>query len=345
MDTKVGMRLPLGLALLTVTLTELVGPGVAEAAMADCMSPDGSCEVNNDAGDFVSCACADGSGVAGGGTNDWAGLSELELQPICEEQLAMFCGPVPPPAGVQCMSPVGTCTIDNIPEDSLSCECVDGSGGGFAGGNMWAGLSEMELLDQCNMELASLCGGAPPPPPPSLECSSPLGECTIANQPADFLECTCADGMGFSGGGGNDWAELSEEELLMLCEEALAGGCAVGSETGGETGAETGEPGDTGETGAEGSTGGAGSTGGPGQDTGLDDSGGLSESSSSGTPDPTTGDDATGGATEGNDSGAEGDGGGGTSGCSVAPRSTAPAGWALVLLGLVGVRWRRRRAA
>lgn len=336
------MRLPLGLALLTFTLTELVGPGIAEAAIADCMSADGSCEVSNDAGDFVSCSCADGTGVAGGGTNDWAGLSELELQPICEEQLAMLCGPVPPPAGVQCVSPAGACVIDNVPEDSLSCECVDGSGGGLAGGNMWAGLSDMELLDQCNMELASLCGGAPPPPPPppALECSSRLGACTIASEPEDFLECVCADGMGFSGGGGNDWAGLSDEELLALCEDALAGGCAVGSETGGETG----EPGDTGgETGGEGSTGG-GSTGEPGQDTGVDDSGGVSEGSSGGVPDPTAGDDATGGASEGSDGGGSGDEGGSSGGCSVAPRS-GPGGWALVLLGLVGVGWRRRRAA
>ena len=337
------MRLSLGFGLfLTLTLTELLGPGVARAATAECMGPDGACEVSNNAGDFVQCECTDGSGGGGGGGNDWAGLSEVELQPICEEQLALLCGPPLPPDGIPCSSPAGSCFIDNDPEDMLACECADGSGGVVGGGNAWAGLSEMELLDQCEAELALLCGGGPPPPPPpAYECSSRLGVCSINNVPLDILQCTCASGDEFEGGGGNDWAEYSEEELIMECEQQLADGCAVGSETEGES-TDTGEPGDTGDTGTGGSTGGAGSTGEPG-DTGVDDSGGASEGSTSSTvPPDTTGDDAT-GASEGSDGGADG-GGGGSGGCSVAPRS-APGGWALVLLGLVGVGWRRRRAA
>lgn len=345
------MRFHLGLCLLGITLIELVGPGTAAAATANCMNPDGSCEVSNDGMDFTSCECADGTGVAGGGGNAWAGLSELELQPICEEQLAMFCGPVMPPDGIPCASPAGSCIIDNDPEDSLGCECADGSGGGFAGGNAWAGLSDMELLMQCEQELAVLCGGAPPPPPPpppALECSSRLGACSIASEPLDFLVCECADGNAFEGGGGNDWAGLSEEELLMICEEALADGCAAGGETGGEGtgGEETGGAGSEG-TGGEGTggegTGGEG-TGEPGE-TGVDDSGGASEGSGGEGPEPaTTGDDATGGGSEG--TGGEGDGGGSGGGgsCSIAPRST-PSGLALALLGLLGVGWRRRRAA
>lgn len=342
------MRFHLGLGLFSIiSFTDLVGPGIAQAATADCMSPDGTCEVSNDAGDFVSCECASGIGVAGGGSNEWDGLSEAELELVCDEQLAMLCGPVPPPDGIPCVSPAGSCVIDNEP-DSLSCMCADGSGGGFEGGNAWAGYSEMELLEQCEIELASVCGGAPPPPPvEDLECSSPLGSCTIANEPVDFLECTCADGEGFAGGGGNEWAELSEDELLMECEAQLAEGCAAGSETGDTT--DTGEPGDTGEqgdtddTGGEGSTGGAGSTGEPGE-TGVDDSGGA-EGSSGNPPPATTGEDATDGGSEGSDGGADGDeGGGGTGGCSIATRSISSS-WALALLALAGLGRRRRRAA
>lgn len=334
------MRLYLGLGLFAFTLTELVGPSLAQAAVANCMSLDGSCEVNNDMGDFVACECADGSGGAGGGGNDWAGLSDLELQPICDEQLAMFCGPPPPPSGIPCASPAGSCFIDNVPEDSLSCECADGSGGGMAGGMMWAGYSDMELLAECEIELDLFCG--PPPPPAGLECSNRLGDCTISNDPTDWIECTCADGEGFAGGGGMMWAGLSDDELVLECEAQLDDGCAIGGSEGstGDPGTSgTGGTGDPGETEGTGGTG-AGSTG--GHDTGMDESGGASEGSSGAGPGTTTGDGAT-GSSEGSESGADG-GGGGTSGCSVAPRSAA-SGWALALLGLLGLGRRRRQRA
>src|SRR5690606_7838312 len=74
------MRIHLGLGLFAFTLTELVAPGLAEAATANCMSPDGACEVSNDAGDWIMCSCADGSGGGGGGGNEWDGLTEMELE-------------------------------------------------------------------------------------------------------------------------------------------------------------------------------------------------------------------------------------------------------------------------
>jgi MYXO-CTERM domain-containing protein len=263
------MRSSLGLGLLAFTLTALVGPSLAYAATANCMSPTGSCEVSNDGEDFTECACADGTGIGGGGGNDWAGLSEVELQPICEEQLANLCGP---------------------------------------------------------------------PPLPDLMCSNRLGECTISNDPVDFVECTCASGEDFSGGGGMMWAGLSDEELLLECEAQLDEGCAAAETTG-----EPSDTGDTGDTGAGETTdsGGAdteiGTGPGPG-DTGIDDSGGASEGSTSGNPDPsTTGDDPTGASEDGGGDG----GGGGGGGCSVAGRSTS-GGWALVLLGLLGLGRRQR---
>jgi MYXO-CTERM domain-containing protein len=387
------MHLHRGLGRLAFTLTALAGPGLAQAATAQCMSLDGSCEVSNDGMDWTECMCADGSGVGGGGGNEWAGLSEAELGPICEEQLANFCGPfippdyvecydalgycaidnepedelacecwdgttggtaggmawagwddvqllaecevqldmicLPPPMSIDCTNTNGECTIANVPSDFLACECVGGDGGSFGGGNAWAGYDELQLHAECGLQLVGLCGG-PLPPPPWQTCSSSLGECIIDNDPEDLLECTCADGEMIAEGGGNEWAGLSEEELFMMCEEQLYEGCAV--DAGSESGTDTG---DTGTTSS------GGSTGEPG-DTGIDDSGGTPEGSS-GTPPPAdTGDDTTGDASGGSDGGATGGDGG--SSCSVTGRSQS-GGWALALLGLVGVGWRRRRTA
>lgn len=403
-DTPMPMRRGLALLALTVTalaVTTLAGPSLAKAAIAACMSPDGSCEVSNDGFDWIECMCADGSGVGGGGGNEWAGLTELELAPICEEQLANFCGPFVPPDYVECYGLLGSCIIDNEPEDELECQCLDGSsggvppggmawagwsdvqllaeceaqldmicvpppgsvvcsnvngecaianvpedllncqctsgeGGGFGGGNAWAGYSELELHGECGMQLVGLCGG-PLPPPPWVECSSSLGECLIDNDPEDLLECTCADGERIADGGGSEWADLSEEELFMECEAQLYEGCgmAAGSSGGNDTG-------ETGDTGNPGTTGAASSTGEPPADTGLDDATSTS-AGSSGAPDPaTTGDDATEGASDDSGGAAQGDGSGCS--CSTSHRSR-PADWALALLGLVGLGWRRRRAA
>ena len=350
------MRIHLGLGLFAFTLTELVAPGLAEAATANCMSPDGACEVSNDAGDWIMCSCADGSGGGGGGGNEWDGLTEMELEPICDQQLAMFCagGPPPPPPGIPCGTASGACLISNMPFDSLECTCADGSAFGYGGGNAWAGLDEMELVGVCEDIVDIECAGGPPPPPPGLECTSPVGACSISNDPEDFIECACVDGTGFGGGGGMTWAGLSDEELLMVCETQLEDGCGEGetSETDGTTPGESGEsgesgnPGDTGGTG--GGTGGEASTGGvesSGGGEGLDTGGEAEAGSTSSEPGEGStsggGGDATEGATEGGGGG--GSDGGNSGGCSVG--SAQAPGWALVLLGMLGLGRRRRRAA
>ncbi|MCA9705962.1 MAG: MYXO-CTERM sorting domain-containing protein [Myxococcales bacterium] len=391
-------RLHTGLGLLTIAGLTLSAPSLAAAATANCMSADGSCEVSNDGFDTVDCMCSDGSGGGGGGGNAWAGLSEMELQPICEAELQAFCGVAPPPDGVPCSSPLGECIIDNDPEDSLSCECANGVGGGFFGGNAWAGLSDVELLAICEMEIPGFCGA--PPPPPGLPCSTPDGECVISNEPFDSIECQCSDGSGFGGGGGNMWAGLSEAELLMICEDTVVtecgGGpppppvvdcgsrlgtceisnepfdsivcdCADGTDFGGGGGSEwaglspeeletvcqeqlelgcgMGETeGTTGETGDEtdGTTSGGEETDGTtsgGEETGEGTGTGAETGVSAGETGSEGGSEGTGG-----EGGAEGDGGGGGGGCSVSTDSTPP-GWALALLGLLGLGWRRRRSA
>ncbi len=215
------MNLQHRLGLLAFTLTSLAGASVASAATANCMSADGTCEVSNDGFDWLECMCADGSGGGGGGGNAWAGLSEAELQPICEEQLANFCGPFVPPDYVECYDFLGYCIIDNEPEDSLECECYDGSSGGVAGGMAWAGYSDMQLLTECEAQLEMYCV----PPPMSLVCSNTNGECTIANVPSDFLVCECNNGDGGAQGGGNAWAGYSELELHGECGNQLVSLC------------------------------------------------------------------------------------------------------------------------
>lgn len=171
------------------------------------------------------------------------------------------------------------------------------------------------------------CGG-PLPPPPWVECSS---------DPEDLLECTCANGEEIASLGGSAWAGLSNDDLFMICEEQLYEECSVGAESG--SGSDTGTTGDTNGTS---STGSGSTTGQPGEDTGVDASGSASEGSSGTLPTATTGDDTTEGASEGGAGGADDSGGGGC-GCSATGRSN-PGGWLLMLLGLVGARWRRRAA-
>lgn len=357
----------LGLLSFTLTLgaSTLVDPGIALAATTDCTSPDGWCELGNEGGgDFMTCLCADNTYVISDGTDEWGELSAAELQPICESQLSAHCGTPPPPDEIHCAGLIGECIIDSTPEDSLWCECTDGNTDGFVGGSTWAGYSGEALLAECEAELESRCNPLPPPPPPPpvLECTSGLGSCTITAYPIDWIECVCSAGEGFVDAGGNEWAELSEEELLAMCDQELAAGCAIGSETGdsdggsstsGETstddgagssdGAGSGD--EAGSTGGEGSTGG-GSAGGEGTtgDTGLDGDGGLSEGSSTDAPSPaTTGEAATSDASEGGDGDGSGGADHGRGGCSITPRSTSRS-LPLALLGLLLAGRRRRRA-
>ncbi|MFV8751510.1 MYXO-CTERM sorting domain-containing protein [Nannocystaceae bacterium ST9] len=68
-----------------------------------------------------------------------------------------------------------------------------------------------------------------------VQCADENGECEITNDGFDSIECTCANDSAFGGTGGDDWANLSEEELMDACLSELAF-CAFGeSETGVDT--------------------------------------------------------------------------------------------------------------
>lgn len=116
---------------------------------------------------------------------------------------------------VTCDSPLGECQLSNDGADSAECVCVDGPAGGIAGGDAWAGLTEEELLVECDLFLESWCD-----PDPPAACSDPTGSCIVDNDP-DAYSCECADGSAPSGGGGNAWAGLSNDELQAVCVEQL----------------------------------------------------------------------------------------------------------------------------
>gem|GEM_PF-2961252 len=136
----------------------------ADAASATCEGPEGSCEVSNDMDeDSFGCECANGGGDGGGGGDAWAGLSEKELQEVCEGVLEDNCGDgPPPPKGVPCEDKTGSCVVDNNP-DFVTCSCADeGGGDGGEGGNAWDDYDEDQLYDECLAQLESACGPVEP---------------------------------------------------------------------------------------------------------------------------------------------------------------------------------------
>lgn len=334
-----------------------VVPSVAQAASASCMTVDGSCDVSNDGFDSISCECNDGSAGGGGGGNAWAGLTEDELQGVCFEELMAFCGPPMPPTGIQCDGMNGTCWIDNEPSDSLICECNDGSGGFQGGGNEWAGLSDDELLNECEANVDVVCG---PPIPVLWDCETDAGACDLEAGDDPYYVCECADGSGSAGSGQASWNDLDDRGFYNACLEQIESDCggvattasSESSSSDGGTTDPTGAEGSTGDT-ASGSEGGSsesgsegGSSGGTegGSSTGAE-GGDVSASASASATDSASA-SASDSATAGNDESSTGDTAGETSegsGCACnANGDRSPLTAALALLGLVGLRRRRR---
>lgn len=179
-----------------------------------------------------------------------------------------------------------------------------------------------------------------------VECSDRNGTCSVSNEPADAFSCTCDDGASDGGGGTEDWIDLSERELMMVCEGLLEDECGPVPATGGMT---TGMGGDTGGDGAMttgmGDDTGAAST--AGDETGAGDDGADSPpADGDGTPPPDDDGAAvnTTGATSGGDTGGD-DGevaGDDEAGCAITSDGGGPGALVLALVGLLG-RHRRRR--
>ncbi len=182
-----------------------------------------------------------------------------------------------------------------------------------------------------------------------VECTDANGTCSVSNEPADSFSCTCDNGSADGGGGTEDWLDLSERELLMVCEDLLVTECGEAPATSG-SGMTTGMGGEDGSmtTGVGDSTDG-GDTGGGATTGPADGSGDSAPADDDGTPPPAGDDDGaavnTTGATSGGDTG--GDDAGASeddSGCAIASTrgSAHGLGLGLGLLGL-GLLGRRRR--
>ena len=170
----------------------------------------------------------------------------------------------------------------------------------------------------------------------TVERSTESGSCTVSNDDQDFVSCACTDGSDTGGTGGTDWADLSENDLLQICELELAfceatdgttgcgwGGCGSGSD--GESDDGWGTDGGDGGTGGDG-WGIDGGDGGDGGDaTGASGAGGDSGGGTDGKFDDVEGETST------DDS----------KGCHIAASAPALPTIGLLLAGLFS-RWRRQ---
>ena len=157
-----------------------------------------------------------------------------------------------------------------------------------------------------------------------VTCENEFGRCTLTSEEDGFdsLSCSCIDESGDVGGGGDFFGDLTEEELMAECEREL--GLCEGA-TGESDTATTGEPGCGSDSHGGATTGAGGGTEGYGSDS-TGDAGGEGDAEDGGGEDGAA---STGGFDPG------------TLNCSVGPGS-ASGGIVLALLGLLGLRRRRR---
>lgn len=229
----------------------------ADAASATCEGPEGSCEVSNDDDlDSFGCECAGGGGDGGAGGMEWAGLSEAELQDVCDQVLEENCGDgPPPPKGIPCEDKTGSCVVDNMP-DFVTCACADeGGGDGGEGGNAWDDYDEDQLYEECLAQLESACG----PVEPTGGSMDSGGESDGgADDAADDGPAEGDDGADGGDTGAGDGTEGGADD----------GGAEAGQEEGG---AEAGQGDEAGGDAGDGDTG--NDTDGSGADGGGDDGG------------------------------------------------------------------------
>jgi MYXO-CTERM domain-containing protein len=71
------------------------------------------------------------------------------------------------------------------------------------------------------LTLGLLLFGSRPAMAIEVMCSNEFGECTVSNDGFDEIECTCADGGGLGGTGGDQYFGLTDAELLEICLDQL----------------------------------------------------------------------------------------------------------------------------
>ncbi len=252
-----------------------------------------------------------------------------------------------------CEGEDGSCMLSNDGDGSVSCECIDGTLAVGPGGD-WADLSQDQLDGVCKEQLAELCG---PGPGGGVQCYGGNGFCDLVADPPSY-SCFCNEpGTGGGSIGDKSWPGLTDDELMMVCEELLAENCvdAPGtSEGGGNEGGTTDSPGETSgntagttdnTTGADSGGEPASSSGGEGASDGAGTNGseGGSSGGATGVGDGETTDSVSTGATaEGGDEteGAGADGQSGGCSCRVDDRHIDGA----LGLAILGLAARRRRS-
>jgi MYXO-CTERM domain-containing protein len=156
-------------------------------------------------------------------------------------------------------------------------------------------------------------------------CSNEYGQCEVANDPS-WISCSCNNESSTGGTGGDEYAGLSEAELMAVCASELAY-CTPGEEEGGEGTTTFGDGGegeststDDGDDGIESMT----STSDDGEGEGTTDDG--DPTADSGEGDVTTGGDGEGTTSDSGDSGDTATGEEGTTGDSGEEGTTGDSG-------------------
>ncbi|MEM6989566.1 MAG: hypothetical protein AAF721_03690 [Myxococcota bacterium] len=200
-----------------------------------CEDSTGSCTVDNDP-DSYACECADGSTPSGEGGNAWSGLDEWQLHDVCYEQLEA-CPPVAPKGGVLCEGPLGWCTVENMPNDTYSCTCDDGSGVAYVGFDDWAGYTEAQLDALCEETLDNSCV-------PDVSTSTDDGSTDDAGDSSGTSDggSTSGGSSGSGDDGGSTSAGTDGDETGGTTAAATSGTGSSDGVTGGstETGADDG---------------------------------------------------------------------------------------------------------
>jgi MYXO-CTERM domain-containing protein len=165
------------------------------------------------------------------------------------------------------------------------------------------------------LTLGLLLFGSRPAMAIEVMCSNEFGECTVSNDGFDEIECTCADGGGLGGTGGDQYFGLTDAELLEICLDQLVlcdgqGGTDGGTEETGWGGTDGGTE-ETGWGGTEESGETFGDTGDGDGDSSGDGDGDGDSGDSVGDGDGDSGGDGDGDSGDGDgdgDSGGDGDG-------------------------------------
>jgi MYXO-CTERM domain-containing protein len=228
---------------------------------------------------------------------------------------------------VMCSNEYGQCEVQNDPS-WISCSCNDESSTGGTGGDEYQGLSEAELMEVCEAELSYCLPGEEE----SGEGTTTFGSDTGEGEGTSTSDSGEGEGTSTSDSGEGEEGTTGEGEGTSTTGEGEEGTTGGDGEEGTSGEGEEGTTGDDGDSG----TSGEGDSGTTGETSGGDSDG---ESGSDGDGDGGTSGD---GGDEANDGGGADDQMGDGDGCSVVDDSGFGFLALFGMLGLLGLRSRKR---